>query len=268
MKVTYQVKIGINKIECEDHALIYTQDDTHLIINNTQGSIDINLPAIIAVADGVGGNPGGFDASKFVLTEISKLDFEEIFNTDIEEAIHLKNLKDKFLKINDDLIEYASEIMGKTKMATTLSCAMISENKIITVHCGNTRIYSKNSEYLKQLTTDHTTYQSFMNQGMIEAAENCNKCEITSCLGGGDARFVAWIKVENVKLNNKLPKSLILTSDGIHEFVDENDFEDILNEKNLETLQKTENLIQNALNNNSHDDKTIIIIDTDSLKNV
>lgn len=261
MKITYQVKIGVNKKECEDHALIYTKGNRPLIENNTQGSIEITLPAIVAVADGVGGNPGGFDASKFVLTEISKLDFEEIFDSNIEENELLKNLKNKFLKINDDLITYASEISGKTKMATTLSCAMISENKIITVHCGNTRIYSKNSMYLKQLTTDHTTYQNFMNQGLIDAAENCNKCEITSCFGGGDARFVAWIRFENVKLNDKLPKSLILTSDGIHEFVDENDFEDILNEKDIDTLQKTENLIQNALKHDSHDDKTIIIIE-------
>lgn len=261
MKITYQVKIGVNKKECEDHALIYTKGNTPLIENNTQGSVEITLPAIVAVADGVGGTPGGFDASKFVLTEISKLDFEEIFDSNIEENELLKSLKNKFLKINDDLITYASEISGKTKMATTLSCAMISENKIITVHCGNTRIYSKNSMYLKQLTTDHTTYQNFMNQGLIDAAENCNKCEITSCFGGGDARFVAWIRFENVKLNDKLPKSLILTSDGIHEFVDENDFEDILNEKDIDTLQKTENLIQNALKHDSHDDKTIIIIE-------
>jgi protein phosphatase len=264
MKITYQVKIGVNKKECEDHALIYTKGNTPLIENNTQGSVEITLPAIVAVADGVGGNPGGFDASKFVLTEISKLDFDEVFGTnieEIEEKEYLKKLKDKFLKINDDLITYSSEISGKTKMATTLSCAMISENKIITVHCGNTRIYSKNSDYLKQLTTDHTTYQNLMNQGLIEAAENCNKCEITNCFGGGDPRFVAWIKLENVKLNNKLPKSIILTSDGIHEFVDENDFEDILNEKDVDTLQKTENLIQNALKHDSQDDKTIIIIE-------
>ena len=202
MKITYQVKIGLNKNECEDHALIYTKGNTPLIENNTQGSVEITLPAIVAVADGVGGTPGGFDASKFVLTEISKLDFEEIFDSNIEENELLKSLKNKFLKINDDLITYASEISGKTKMATTLSCAMISENKIITVHCGNTRIYSKNSMYLKQLTTDHTTYQNFMNQGLIDAAENCNKCEITSCFGGGDARFVAWIRFENVKLND------------------------------------------------------------------
>lgn len=261
MKITYQVKIGVDKKECEDHALIYTKGNTPIIVNNTHGSVDITLPAIVAVADGVGGNPGGFDASKFILTEISKLDFEEIFDSNIEENELFKNLKNKFLKINDDLITYSSEISGKTKMATTLSCAMISENKIITVHCGNTRIYSKNSMYLKQLTTDHTTYQNFMNQGLIEAAENCNKCEITSCFGGGDPRFVAWIRFENVKLNDKLPKSLILTSDGIHEFVDENDFEDILNEKDIDTLQKTENLIQNALKHDSHDDKTIIIIE-------
>lgn len=261
MKITYQVKIGVNKKECEDHALIYTKGNTPLIENNAQGSVEITLPAIVAVADGVGGNPGGFDASKFVLTEISKLDFEEIFDSNIEENELLKNLKKKFLKINDDLITYASEINEKTKMATTLSCVMISENKIITIHCGNTRIYSKNSMYLKQLTTDHTTYQNFMNQGLIDAAENCNKCEITSCFGGGDARFVAWIRFENVKLNDKLPKSLILTSDGIHEFVEENDFEDILNEKDIDTLQKTENLIQNALKHDSHDDKTIIIIE-------
>lgn len=261
MKITYQVKIGVDKKECEDHALIYTKGNTPLIENNTQGSVEITLPAIVAVADGVGGNPGGFDASKFVLTEISKLDFEEIFDSNIEENELFKNLKNKFLKINDDLITYSSEISRKTKMATTLSCAMISENKIITVHCGNTRIYSKNSMYLKQLTTDHTTYQNLMNQGLIDAAENCNKCEITSCFGGGDARFVAWIRFENVKLNDKLPKTLILTSDGIHEFVDENDFEDILNEKDIDTLQKTENLIQNALKHDSHDDKTIIIIE-------
>ena len=53
------------------------------------------------------------------------------------------------------------------------------------IHCGNSRIYSLQGNFLKQVTEDQTTYQWLMATGNIEAAEHCNKSEIRGAFGGG-----------------------------------------------------------------------------------
>lgn len=70
-------------------------------------------------------------------------------------------------------------------MATTFTAMIISAEKGIFAHTGNTRICQLNGSYLKQLTDDHTMYQYLLDTGNFEGAENCNRNMINSCLGGG-----------------------------------------------------------------------------------
>ena len=125
-------------------------------------------------------------------------------------------------------------------------------------HVGNTRIYGLQGSYLKQLTEDQTTYQWLLNIGQIEAAEKCNKNEITNCLGGGNAQYGSGVCVkENSALSSY--KRILLTSDGIHEYVSIDDLEDFMYGNISEITMK--GLLDKANKNGSSDDKTIIVID-------
>ena len=88
----------------------------------------------------------------------------------------------------------------------------------------------------------------------MEAAENCNKSEITNCFGGADNRLLSKLVVSELA-----PFSvLLLTSDGVHDHVDLDTLEDILNGKG-DYLTKCEMMIAAAVNNGSEDDMTVVI---------
>ena len=58
----------------------------------------------------------------------------------------------------------------------------------------------------------------------------------------------------------KIPSGFIMTSDGIHEYVDLDFLEDTLSRSDITELDKTDLIIKEALKNNSEDDKSIVII--------
>lgn len=260
MKIAYQVQIGQDKVNCEDHALVCTAEKSY-VLNSTKGELEVTLPCVITVADGVGGNPGGHDASKFVVEEIAKY-FEtgKCFKSSDSKDFTENDITTTIKEINSKLVEYANGIEGKERMATTFSSIFLSENNGIFIHTGNTRISVLNNIFIKQLTTDHTTYQWLQDIGNYEAAENCNKCEINSCLGGGTERNLTRLDTKVFYDENQLPKLILMTSDGIHEFVDLDFLEDTINNESLSDLEKTEVILQEALKNGSEDDKTILII--------
>lgn len=112
--------------------------------------------------------------------------------------------------------------------------------------------------YLKQFTKDQTTYQWLLDRGQIEEADICNKNEIIYCLGGGNLKYAAGICVNEYSTLNQC-KRILLSSDGIHEYVSTDEFEDfILGDINEETMKK---IADEARSNGSDDDKTIVVID-------
>lgn len=243
MKVCLSVTIGYDKKECEDTVVF---NDT--LINNQMVCIDADVLQCVGVADGVGGNAGGRMASRYVAHRFSQTDFSQMTERDIQEFVD---------KVNTELINQAATIPGKAEMATTLTCVVATKDGYYLVHAGNTRLYVMQGAYLKQWTTDHTTYEWLMACGQYEAAEQCNKSEINCCLGGGNLRYANRLVVE--KPFDECPDTLILTSDGIHEFVDIDSIEDALAtaESDYDAAQVITNT---AIENGSTDDKTIVIL--------
>lgn len=243
MKACLSVVIGYEKKECEDTVIF---NDT--LINNQQMCIDADALQCIGVADGVGGNAGGRIASRYVAHQFSQTDFSQMTEFDIRQLVD---------KVNTELIDQAATIPGKAEMATTLTCVVATNDGYYLVHAGNTRLYVMQGAYLKQWTTDHTTYEWLMTCGQYEAAEQCNKSEINCCLGGGNLRYANRLVIE--KLFDDCPDTLILTSDGIHEFVDIDSIEAALatSESDFEAVKTITDM---AVKNGSADDKTIVIV--------
>ena len=156
-------------------------------------------------------------------------------------------------EINSDLLRYASEIKGKEKMAATFSAIIFGEQAQL-FHIGNTRIYAVQGGYLKQLTNDQTTYNLLRFRGLYQEADNCNKSELVSCFGGGTDRLFS---PEIVDVS--APKRFLMTSDGIHDHVDIDSIEEIISsEKSYH--EKSDELIQKALDNGSCDDMSIVFV--------
>lgn len=243
-KIAVGVKIGNGKTECDDTALVGSH-----IVNNDVNVLESEGPICIGIADGVGGNKGGKDASLFVMNKLANVNFEEVNQELLVEEIQ---------SINDNLLEFAKKMPGKETMATTLSAIWIGREKSYLIHVGNTRAFMMRGSYLKQMTTDHTTYQWLLNCGQTEAAENCNKNEILACMGGNNPKLIEQLVIKEI-FEDSIPQTILMTSDGIHEYVDIDSMEDMMSEE-CDDIDIIHRMIENADSNGSNDDKTVLIL--------
>lgn len=160
--------------------------------------------------------------------------------------------------INVNLITHAASIPNQSEMATTLTCVVAAKDGYYLIHAGNTRLYIMQGSYLKQMTTDHTTYNWLIECSQYEAAESCRKSEINCCLGGGSQHYANRLVVEKV-FDDYFPDTLILTSDGIHDFVDIDFMENALSSNDFDS-DAAQTIVEEARKNGSTDDTTIIIL--------
>lgn len=243
MKITYFTRPGIGKNESEDGVLINTN-----YIYDSDGEIEVLTLDRIAIADGVGGNKGGKEASEYVLKMMAQIDLQD------ENA-----LMDNFRNINNSLVEQAKLTGNKSKMATTFTGLFRCGENMYIAHVGNSRLYIKNWSYMRQLTHDHTTYQFLLDRGIVEAAEFCNKSEIQACFGGGSETYFELMEVKKI-FENGLPDRIIFTTDGIHDYVSIDDLERLL--VRADDIEESVMLVNElAIINGSKDDRTIVIID-------
>lgn len=230
---------GHGKDISEDTVLVGCQ-----IYSNVTDMVEVPDEGLICVADGVGGNNAGEEASSFVLEALADYQWSD------DDA-----MREKLMEINLQLIAMSKEDSKLSNMATTLSGVCIKDGELKIVHVGNTRVYAMQGHYLKQLTSDHTVYNWLKSLGRIEEAEACNKNEITSCFGGGDEKLLEKLYVQSV---NEV-KTLLLTSDGIHEYVSIDDLEDIIN-SDIPNDEKCNAIQEAALLAGSTDDMTAVLI--------
>lgn len=214
------------------------------ILADTSAELPMPESGFICVADGVGGNSGGDQASRFVLTELSSLRVD----ADTELNAHLK-------EINENLI--ATAVSGGTAldMATTLTGFCIVDGQYKLIHVGNTRAFVKQGKYLKQLTSDHTTYNWLLSSGQTEAAERCNKSEITNCFGGNNPALLSKLFISDCQQFSLA----LLTSDGVHEYVDLDSLEEIVTGEGP-LSDKCDEIVQRAIDAGSEDDLSAVII--------
>lgn len=229
---------GVNHEVCEDAVLVGTE-----ILSGSSVTLRQPDEGFVCVADGVGGNNGGEEASHYVLKALAEFQDDET------------NLRTGLVHINSELIERAKGTPERSNMATTLTGFYTEAGQYWLIHVGNTRAFVRQGRYLKQITSDHTTYNWLKCSGQIEAAEACNKNEITNCFGGAKESLLSKLVVTELA-----PFSLmVLTSDGVHEYVDLDTLEDILTGEGSYD-DKCEAIINEAANNGSEDDMTIVVI--------
>ena len=231
-------KCGASHSASEDTALVGTE-----VFVNIKAVIPFPQLGFICVADGVGGNCGGAKASNYICTALAEA-----------EGLHPDMLQDYLYEENKALIQLSKTAPEYSNMATTLSGVYVVEDEMVLVHVGNSRVYVKQGKYLKQLTSDHITYNWLMSTGNTEAAKMCNKSEITNCFGGGNSSLISKLSVTKCKGFS----SLLLTSDGVHDFVDIDQLEMILNNESS-GQEKCDQILAAALAAGSKDDMTVIL---------
>ena len=137
-----------------------SNEDRYFVREQADGSL------LMAVADGVGGMPGGEKAAELAM--------EAIAAAGLEERLSPERLYQLATSAHDSIVRYAAAHPRLEGMGTTLTAAVVRENAVFLVHVGDSRLYIQHSATLRQLTTDHRFLSSMIEDGDITAEEAMN----------------------------------------------------------------------------------------------
>lgn len=242
MKIFVKSIKGVGKSKSEDRVLI-----GHSVLSEIATEMSLT-DGVVAVADGVGGNNAGDIAASLVCAMVDTLEEYSVGG---------------FKFVNNKLLEISKAVQDYQGMATTLTGFVCHNNQLLKYfHVGNTRIYSIQANmYLNQITEDDTVVERLLSMGVIseeEAEIYPKRNEITACFGGCKKELLD-IKIQ--EFSKPLLTQMLLTSDGIHEYLSIDDMENIIAECDGHWNDLAAALIEQAVINGSTDDCTAVIVD-------
>ncbi|MCX7921655.1 MAG: protein phosphatase 2C domain-containing protein [Clostridia bacterium] len=191
---------------------------------------------LFVVADGMGGLAYGDMASEMITNEFRKwwndrlsliLQHKEHANIDFIDT----DLRILINNINNKILDFSNTI--KDKIGSTLSMLFIFKDQYIIKHIGDSRIYLLNSSEMQQLTQDHSWVAEQVAQGSMtkeEARQHPKRNILTRCIGITE-------NIELFETSGRLTNdaSFLLCSDGLYNFVLEDEIFNAINEYKLNT---------------------------------
>jgi PPM family protein phosphatase len=207
------------------------------------------------VADGMGGPPGGADASRLAV-ELS----EDLLRKALPEALRSGAVEGLLRRIVHEAnhsihgkIEEAPELRG---MGTTLVILVLGEGSFTVAHVGDSRAYRISGGTLTQLTRDHSYVQAQVDAGLLtpeDAARSYYRNLITRAVGTEES-------VEaDLTAGTLLPgDTFVLTTDGVHGVVPARSLLAIAGRE--EPARAAEALVEEALALRTKDNATAAVL--------
>lgn len=186
----------------------------------------------VVIADGMGGYTGGAMASSIAVDAIGQT-LELLLNTtflactpDQQTLMIDASIIEGIDKANQYILNAKESHHHLEKMGTTVVISLVWKQNITIAHIGDSRAYVWSTEGLRQLTEDHNILQEMINAGSLtekQARASSLRNQITQAVG---------ISKNIEPTINKFPLSessiLMLCSDGLTEYLDNNELEHIL----------------------------------------
>lgn len=234
----------------------HNNQDAVLYLTNKTGQV------MGVVCDGLGGHKCGEVASNMAVTMLKN--FFEV--TDFTKLKHDKQidawLQEKIDAIHSEMNNFSLTHQQAIDMGTTMVVVLIANNKAYLVNIGDSRIYQYSNQGLKQLTVDHNILnlylQKNLSQQLTADLDHTYWKALTSALGPSKP-----LKTDIFHLPLLIPSYFLLTSDGVHDFLEEDEITSIL-AKNGNINYKVKTLIKQALLNVSTDNVTALLMEIKS----
>ena len=212
-------------------------------------------PALIAVADGMGGHAGGEVASALAIKGISKINSA---STNSDSVVTVTEIFSAHVnEINKSIERSVIENPDLAGMGTTLTALISTKESIAMLHVGDSRCYRLRKNKLMQLSTDHTVIQELLEQGAITEAEIKNHPQrslLTQALMGRDD-----LKPQIELLDAKSGDRFLLCSDGLTGEINDGELLSALTLTDRDAA--LEKLMKSVLAAGAPDNVTIIVAD-------
>ncbi|MBL0214501.1 MAG: serine/threonine-protein phosphatase [Myxococcales bacterium] len=222
---------------------------------------------LFLVCDGMGGHAAGEVASAIAIQTIRKRwaddDTAEVADvwldrgTAIAKKQLIEALRDGVIAAHNAIIAEGVRDPTKQGMGTTLVAAIVVGNELIFAHAGDSRAYIVRDGISMQLTEDHTLLQRLLAAGIdvdVSGDGARFRSMLTNALGIGQECKVSTFVVPLADGDR-----FMLCSDGISEYVLENEVGDVL-VKQPSPARAAQKLVDLALERGGGDNATAIVM--------
>lgn len=204
------------------------------------------------VADGMGGHSAGDVASQMIVENLKKIHEGTTLDR------YIDDVEDKLLKVNAKLLEKSRETTKRNTIGSTVVVFLAYQNYCVYVWAGDSRLYRLRDGEMRQMTTDHSQVELYVEQGLIsreEAAVHPHGNMITRAVGATDDLFLD-MDIQTMQAGDRY----LLCSDGLTKHLVDFEIEDILKEdEDVEGICNI--LVDLTLERGAGDNVTAIVID-------
>jgi protein phosphatase len=255
-----QTDVGQTRENNEDHFLVSKAGDDPVAKTGPmpeKGQVHGGDDQLIAVADGLGGHASGEVASEAVMESLSgSLEnlHDAIEKSDIPaiECGIAAQLRLAVQQCNDELIDRMNSEPNLFGMATTLTAALIHEEKVWVAHAGDSRAYLLEGSKLTQLTRDHNMAAVAKKSG-VQWGNSSHV--LWNCLGG---KRPDALEIDLTQCQLKPGCCLILCTDGLTNHVTEDEMSKIV--RNAATSKEAcQSLVDLANRRGGSDNITVVV---------
>jgi PPM family protein phosphatase len=256
---------GLVRSENQDHFLIATLHKSMRVIQTSmpeEALGDLRSPSrgfVFLVADGVGGTPGGRDASRTALRAIvdyvlSAMDLYQQLDEEIEPEFEAELRRS--VELSHEAVRQAGDAdEDRAGMATTLTMVCFRWPKAYIVHVGDSRGYRLRNDQLELLTKDQTMAQAMIDAGALspeQAARSRLNHILYSAIGATRA------EPYSVTTDAQWDDRMLICTDGITKHISDAEIRDAL--RGMRTAEATaRELLQLALDRGGSDNTTLIV---------
>jgi PPM family protein phosphatase len=200
-------------------------------------------PAVLMVADGMGGHIAGEVASRLAINAAASTELEP---------------DDRVAAANRAIREEVARRPDLEGMGTTLTLVELEPGGVARVaHVGDSRAYLYRDGELRQLTEDHTVAAEYVALGHIsadEADDHPQSHMLTRCLG-----LTRFVSVDRIDLDLTRGDRLLLCSDGLNSMVPADGIAKALTNGTAD--EAAWKLVEAANKAGGHDNISVIVID-------
>lgn len=214
---------------------------------------------LVAVADGMGGHLAGEVASALAVSALSRHVKNACSHGTLGLSLY-KTMADGFKSANQLIID-SSQGDGRRGMGTTLTAALLYNERMCVAHVGDSRAYLLTGGRLELLTQDHSVVGELIRKGDLspeEAMKHPQRNVLTRALGSGPE-----IEVDIIERDFVSGDMLLLCTDGITNLVGPDEIERLLLCRN-EGQTIVDELISIAQQRGGYDDATCVLCFVDS----
>lgn len=234
-----------------DTGTVREQNEDAVFISDPDGDLVETNGLLLAVADGMGGYQRGEVAARIAIDTLR----DEYYRSEVESADVPQRLKRAYKLANDRIYADGSAEGDQNMMGTTLVAAVIRGADLTVANVGDSRAYLVRANRLNQITQDHSLVQEQVAAGAMteqEARESQHRNIITRALGHRER-----VDVDIFEIRLLAEDRLLLTTDGLHDYVSDEDVLSILMSQHPEDAARE--LVNLALKNESNDNVSAIV---------